>query len=159
MSRRLGLPDPAPRTFLGAALIALGGLLVLADLSPLVAGRSAGHAAVAQACRVSIAPTCHQRPERSLSFGGIPLAACARCVGLHAGGVVGGLALLLGLSAGPSRARLLVLAATMGLVLDVAAGAWGAWDVAPLRLATGVAFVVAVAIASGDVRWRSRDSR
>jgi uncharacterized membrane protein len=130
-------------------LIGLGGVLVLADLAPIVAGRSARQAGLAAACRVALAPTCHQRPERSLHFGGIPLAACARCVGIHAGGVVGGLALLFAASARLRRGRFLVLAATLVLVLDVAAGSWSAWDLAPLRVATGILFAAAIAIAAG----------
>jgi uncharacterized membrane protein len=35
-------------------------------------------------------PICHQRPERSFYFDGLPLAVCARCLGIYAG-FLGGL--------------------------------------------------------------------
>jgi uncharacterized membrane protein len=37
---------------------------------------------------------CHQDPERSFTFGGIPIPVCARCTGLYAGAVLGALAAL-----------------------------------------------------------------
>jgi uncharacterized membrane protein len=34
-------------------------------------------------------PTCHQMPDRCLDLGAGPLAVCARCAGLYAGGLAG----------------------------------------------------------------------
>ena len=150
MNPQSGLPESTPRVLLAFALIGLGAILVLADLSPLFAARSARHAEVAQACRVALAPTCHQRAERSLHVGHVALASCARCVGLHAGGLLGGLVLLLWTNSVPSRARALVLAATAVLMIDVAAGALTSWDHALIRLVTGLVFVVALALAAGS---------
>lgn len=44
-------------------------------------------------------PTCHQTPERSIWYAGVPQAVCSRCSGLYLGGVLGlwaGLVLLSG---------------------------------------------------------------
>lgn len=56
---------------------------------------------------------CHQDPERSLTFGGAPLAVCSRCTGLYVGGLVG---LATGL-AGRDRGRLRPRARWVGMAV------------------------------------------
>ena len=83
---------------------------------------SRGHGA-GRWLRLVYAPACHQIADRSVTLAGRPLAVCARCSGLYAGGLA-------------------------GLLLAVAVG-WGArrpapsrWWVAIALLPTAVDFVV-----------------
>lgn len=121
---------------------ALGGLslaLLAIDLAPAVLGSRHPVSVVA---RSALASTCHQDPARCLEWRGAPLAACARCTGLHASGLLlAALALVpRGFAAlarvGPAR---LALAGCSPLVVDALAGmAFAAWDHPGLRLATGL---------------------
>lgn len=129
----------AGHRLLGALALLCGLTLAGADLAGPLLG--AGHPA-ALVSRAALAGTCHQRPERSFVVRGEPLAACARCSGLHAAGLAGG-ALLLFLpgTAGARwpRPRRLVLFGLLPLGLDVGAGlAWTSWDHPWLRAATGL---------------------
>ena len=92
--------------------------------------------------RAALSPTCHQWVERSFAIGGHPLAACARCVGLHASGLAAMLVLLPARSFVAShRGTLAVIASAAWalLALDVAGGmALPAWDHPWIRFATGL---------------------
>lgn len=121
-------PPRAPGRLLVLAA-ALSGALVVVDASPAMTSGP-----VAACARAALAPTCHQEPARS--FG--DWAACARCVGVHAGGL---LALLAFFATGGwwSRRRLaaLTVLAAAAMAADVAAGIALPWDHAALRCATG----------------------
>ena len=67
---------------LAAALLATLFTLALA-LQPLMSG---GPSVLV---RLLAAPTCHQMAHRSLLLDGIPMAVCARCIGIYAGGALG----------------------------------------------------------------------
>ncbi len=61
--------------------------------------------------RLAYRPTCHQMPDRSLDLGCGPLAVCARCSGLYAGGLI---ALLCGALLGVrTRPRLMWVAVAL----------------------------------------------
>lgn len=77
-------------------------------------------------------PLCHQRPERCFWFAGLPMAFCARCLGIYAGAA---LALMLNLRAS-RRAFLAALSLVFLDLLSEAAGLRGAW--AAGRFATGL---------------------
>jgi len=80
------------------------------------AGYSAGHW-----LRWLYAPTCHQMAERSLTVSGLPMAVCARCTGLYAGGVVGlFLAAALAIGADSRLRRWWLFAAVAPSVVDFA---------------------------------------
>lgn len=74
--------------------------------------------------RLAYRPSCHQVPARCFDLGWGPLAVCARCAGLYAGGLA---ALLLSTVSGRAwRPRPRWLAATVGLnVVDFALGLVG----------------------------------
>lgn len=45
-----------------------------------------------QICSISVmifSAVCHQRPERSIYLGGVPMVVCARCFGIYAGAWMG----------------------------------------------------------------------
>ena len=56
---------------------------------------------------------CHQRPERSFSWNGVPLAVCARCTGLYASGALAAIGAWAGASRGTHRSRELLLLAAI----------------------------------------------
>jgi uncharacterized membrane protein len=130
--------SPTVRILGALALAGSLGLLTL-DLAGVIVGPA--HPA-AFAARRALAPSCHQREERSLRVAGTSLPACARCSGLHASGAVGGL-LLLGLPRArawrrPPSAALLGLALGPLLLDVVIGGLWPAWDHPWLRALTGL---------------------
>jgi len=123
----------------GALALVAGLALAFADLAAPFFGARHPMALLSLA---ALAPTCHQRPERSFTLAGVPLGSCARCTGVHAAGLAGGVLLLLlpaaALSLLPSPRRLLLLGLTP-LVLDAGAGVlWSSWDHPWLRAATGL---------------------
>lgn len=137
-----GISSPLPRVLLGLVLLMSAGLLVL-DVLPVLAPGEWGSAA-----RLALATTCHQQPERAFAWQGIPLAACARCVGLHAGGIPAAL-LALGLGASLARQarvfRWAIAASAVLLASDVAAGVLlGSWNHPVLRAVTGLLFAASV---------------
>ena len=141
----------ASRRVLGAALLVFGLIVLSADVAPALAPLGAREAGLAAAARLALRPTCHQRPERSLTARGVPMAACARCVGLHAGAALAGAALLAGATASAAwRVRLAIVAGA--LAVDVVGGMAGCWDVPLVRFALGAAFafVTVAAAVAGD---------
>lgn len=146
-------PSGARRTI---AFTAIGlGLLVLAlDVAAAVAP-----ATLAAVLRVTLGETCHQDASRSFWLGGAPLGTCARCVGLHAGALLGGLLLLLGVSVRRLRPAPIVVLGVAPLVADALLGmAWPEWGSAWLRAATGVLAVTACVVAAGCTRRAASDS-
>ena len=80
-----------PRARLVVGVAAFGaGLLCLAVIIIPVA--EAGGVAGAPWFRLALRPACHQIGDRCLDLGSGPLAVCARCSGLYAGGFLGLLA-------------------------------------------------------------------
>jgi uncharacterized membrane protein len=105
--------------------------------------------------RLAYGPTCHQQPERCLDLGAGPLAVCARCAGLYAGGLLG---LLAAASSGVRcRPRLAtLLAAAAPTVLDFLAGLAGlpnlpSWPRFTIALAPGVLLGLLLADAVADL--------
>ncbi|MDI6698055.1 MAG: DUF2085 domain-containing protein [Candidatus Saccharicenans sp.] len=114
--------------------------LILAGifLAPLLGGKSPAVSAFLYHLFSSV---CHQRPERSFSWFGRPLAVCSRCLGFYAGFFFSVLTyplwpgrLIKWLETRPS----LILVAAGPLIVDAVGGLLGLWWTPPgLRLATG----------------------
>lgn len=65
---------------------------------------------------------CHQRPERSFTWGDVAWPVCARCSGIYFGATLGallGLIVPLGLVASPARVRLWLVSSAMPVVLTL----------------------------------------
>jgi uncharacterized membrane protein len=126
---------------LASAVLAISALPALMPFSPL-----------AWASRTALAATCHQRSERCFALDGVPLAACARCTGIHAGAAVAGL--LLALRPRTRSGAALAGVAVVALAADVAAGILHpAWDHPWLRFLSGAALACTVlpwAVATGQ---------
>lgn len=106
------------------AVVAVG-LTVLAPLA-----RAGGHPVVAAVVYKIFSAACHQIPGRSFHVEGFPLAVCARCLGLYAGGLAG---LLLYPAVRPlarTRApwRGWLLLASAPTAVDFAVGFLGLWE-------------------------------
>ncbi len=86
---------------------------------------SRGFLPIAFILQRGFALVCHQRPERSFFISGVPVAVCARCLGMYVGAAVG---LLVRMSEGLAT-RLFVAAVTLNLIDAVAeyAGWHGNW--------------------------------
>jgi uncharacterized membrane protein len=100
--------DPRARTWLAA--VAVAGAVYSAGFvaAPWLEARGL---AAGSWLRLAYRPTCHQMPERCLDVGAGPLAVCARCAGLYAGGLAG---ILLSVVAGiRARPPLWVLVAAL----------------------------------------------
>jgi uncharacterized membrane protein len=108
--------------------------------------------------RLAFAPTCHQQPDRCLDLGAGPLAVCARCSGLYAGGLLGLLAIALsGVRRRPTLPTL--VAALVPTVLDVAAGLIGLpslpnWPRFVIAVAPGAVLGLLLADAVADLAAR-----
>ena len=111
------------------------GLLVagLALLGLVVSPAVLAHTPLAwlgDALREGYSPFCHQQADRCLHLGGIPLAACSRCVGVMSGAVLG--LLLAGIAGWIGRIRLwpisLLIVGLLPLALDAVLGLAGLWD-------------------------------
>jgi uncharacterized membrane protein len=130
------VPQFAPRARVARRAVSVWLLLVgvvlgyvgLICAAPLL--RARGYA-VASALLYSVfAPLCHQQPERSFYLAGYPLAVCARCFGIYAGGA---LCLLLyplvrslaDATSVPARAWLVV--AALPTAVDFTLGITGLW--------------------------------
>ncbi len=105
--------------------------------------------------RLGFSPTCHQQPARCLDLGDGPLAVCARCAGLYAGGLLGLVATLL--SGVRCRAALATLvAASAPTVVDFAASLAGlpslpSWPRFAIAVAPGAVLGLLLADAAADV--------
>lgn len=100
---------------------------------------------------------CHQKPERSLSWQGIPLPICTRCLGAYAGWT---LAILLfpllrrGLQKG-QRPLLGFLLSSALMLLDVLLQWLGFWEGSLSRLLTGGSFGFFLGLTVMGQIWRS----
>jgi len=88
-SARANDPEPvsaSARRAVAVAAVAAGAYVAGTWVGPVLvaAGSTAG-----AWLHLAYAPLCHQLAERSLWLGGVPLAVCARCTGLYAGGLAG----------------------------------------------------------------------
>jgi uncharacterized membrane protein len=114
-----------------ALLLAIFGLVALGIVGPPLLEQSGG-AAAGGALRPLFALVCHQRPERSLWIGQVPLAVCQRCSGIYLGLLLGaalpvsGLRLLCG-----ARRRVWALAGLAPVLADVGLGVAGVWRGSP----------------------------
>lgn len=99
--------------------------LLLIAAAPLLA--HAGHGLSAFVIYRSFAVLCHQIPARSFSLFGFPLAVCARCAGLYAGGFLGLCLYPLVRSTGSTRFlhRRWLLLAILPTAVDFAGGGIG----------------------------------
>jgi uncharacterized membrane protein len=101
------------------------GLIVLAPWA-----RAHDHPFLASAVYSGFSAACHQIPERSFHLGGFPLAVCARCFGLYAGGAAGVLfyPLARGLARRDAPERVWLLLAAAPTTIDFALGFFGVWE-------------------------------
>ncbi len=97
------------------AAVAWAALLLLGP-SRMAAGEAP---AAAVFVRAAGALVCHQRPERSFHLAGSPLPVCARCLGLYLSGALGALAGWFGRPREPRRARVLLAACALPMVISV----------------------------------------
>jgi len=137
-----------PGRLILAAAAFLSTLVLLADFLPaLLPGSALG--ATTQAV---LGRSCHQRSARSFHVDGRPLAACARCCGLHASGLLAA-ALVFGFPRAMRRLTPLPLlaSASVAVVVDAGVGiAFPAWDHPWVRCFTGLAFGAAALMSA----WR-----
>lgn len=120
-----------------ATLLGILGWLGAIWLAPYLKGRGAPMGKFIYIC---FSPVCHQIPSRSFSFGGSPLAVCARCLGIYSGFLAG--MVLYPLIRGFSTIRLpnskIFLALSAPIVVDTAANFFRLWATANvLRLCIG----------------------
>lgn len=142
-----------PGTARWALLLGCVGWLALVASPPLLALAGTGFAALPHWL---LHPVCHQIPERSFHWLGVPLAACHRCTGLYVGFTLG-VALwphLRGMAARLSANPRWTAAFFVPLLIDVLAG-----NTPMSRFATGLvaAFPVALLplLAIGELQARS----
>ena len=104
---------PRARLFVGAAALAAGLLCLVVVMIPIA---EADGVRAAPWFRLALRPACHQISDRCLDLGSGPLAVCARCAGLYAGGFLGLLAT--GVSGRRFRPswRIVVLTATPSII-------------------------------------------
>jgi len=74
------------RLFVAAATLAAGLLCLAVVMIPVA---EVGGLPAAPWFRLALRPACHQISDRCLDLGSGPLAVCARCAGLYAGGFLG----------------------------------------------------------------------
>lgn len=77
---------PRARLLVGAAALAAGLFCLAVVMIPIA---EAGGVNAAPWFRLALRPACHQISDRCLDLGSGPLAVCARCAGLYAGGFLG----------------------------------------------------------------------
>lgn len=78
--------SPRTRLLVGTAALAAGILCLAVVLIPIAEVRGV---AAAPWFRLALRPACHQISDRCIDLGSGPLAVCARCAGLYAGGFLG----------------------------------------------------------------------
>lgn len=129
-----------PKRLFAAALAAGFGLVAATAVAAAAYGWAAAY--------VGFSPLCHQKPERCLAVGGMPMPMCARSLAIVAGLAVGSLGYAI--LAGRLRARRGWLGvATLALAGDVLLEWAGLYEnVAALRVATGLSFGFALAAVS-----------
>ncbi len=94
---------------------------------PVAAAGAAGHAGRALSLLVFLVygiggMVCHQRPERSFDWGGVPWPVCARCTGIYVGAAVAAMLApraRTGLPRSPQRARLWLAAGALPAALTL----------------------------------------
>jgi uncharacterized membrane protein len=74
------------KAYLAVLIASFGWLASIAGAPWLEAN---GHSTIAAVVYAAFSGICHQRPDRSFFLCGHPLAVCARCFGVYAGGLVG----------------------------------------------------------------------
>lgn len=105
--------------------------------------------------RLAYSPACHQQPDRCLDLGNGPLAVCARCAGLYAGGVLAlAAAAVTGIRSHPTL-RLLVITA-VPTVVDFGAALVGlpslpSWPRFAVALTPGIVLGLLLADGIADV--------
>ena len=145
-----------------ASVSAAALLLGLIFLAPLA--HAHGQTQVAGTIYLGFSAACHQMPERSFQVSGFPLAVCARCFGLYAGGALGILLypLLRPLRRQDTPARGWLIAAALPTAIDFALGLFGIWPnthlsrfaTAALLGAVAAFFIVPAVLAFGRAGWR-----
>jgi uncharacterized membrane protein len=111
----------AARPWVAATAVAAGLFCLVVVVIPLA--ESHGFAGAAW-MRLALRPACHQIADRCLDLGAGPLAVCARCSGLYAGGFAG--LLLTALTGRRMRPRFRTLVASaIPSAIDFAAGLLG----------------------------------
>jgi uncharacterized membrane protein len=105
---------------------------------------------LAYAIRQGFALVCHQRPERSFWMFGVPVAVCARCLGIYVGAAFG-----LAMRTSRDRALQFLITAAAINVLDVAAetgGLHGSWMIMRFTLGLGLGAAATLLISSSMPR-------
>lgn len=109
-----------------AALIILAAVWLLGIFGAprLMAG---GHQLVASALYEGFSSVCHQRPDRSFHYLGLPLGVCARCTGIYAGFLAGLTAapVIFGPGNAAPPARKWLIAAALPMAVDYAGDLFG----------------------------------
>jgi uncharacterized membrane protein len=111
-----------------------------------------GFVVIGLALERGFALVCHQRPERSFWIYGVPVAVCARCLGIYLGAAVG---LLLRTSRRVAL-KLLVGALALNLIdaITEVAGMHGDWIAVRVALGLTVGAAGAVLISSSVVSYK-----
>lgn len=124
------------------ALVAMAGAISAAAVLGLAAVSTLAISATgSEAWRIPFLLICHGKTERAFELAGHPMTLCARCTGVYAGLLLGGLSTLL---LRPRRARVLrwiAVAALAPMIVDGIMQTLGVWSTgAPSRALTGLAF-------------------
>ena len=101
------------RLIVAAATLAAGLLCLAVVMIPVA---EVGGFSAAPWFRLALRPACHQISDRCLDLGSGPLAVCARCAGLYAGGFLGLLVTAVGGHRFRPRWKIVVLAATPSII-------------------------------------------
>lgn len=122
-------------------------LLVLVPAASAFAPDEGSLGSVRRVMHAAAGLVCHQRPERTFAFAGIPWAVCGRCAGIYLGAAVGGAwAFTAGWGAGHTRAA--AWRWRFGLALAPSAALWLAEHVLGLGISN-----VARALGAAPLGW------
>jgi uncharacterized membrane protein len=123
-ARRVRVAWAAWGAVLGLALLVVS-VIVLAPVL-----RAHGGIALSQLAYAVFHVACHQMPERSFQIEGFPLAVCARCTGLYAGGLLGVAAypFVRTLTRTDAPERMWLILAVVPTTVDFALGFFGIWE-------------------------------